>query len=883
MIQKYFSYFLWSGAFFILSIFFLGGFNLQTSLGVIHCQNLTNPILGYFLFLGIKGVFDLRWRNAFLSFLKPINCFAWIGVSLGSLGLGLWMWDLDQSGKIWAAIYGEKLSYFEWKSLKNDLLFYFWIIQLIWIRLALWRSRTGKENLSVSLGKVIQGLSPLFFSFSFLALDFFGKGWDYRYLGLSLFLGGVAFSVGWTWPASSVNDKKVRKILWISIVSFCVIFIVLSQCRYHIFRVYEDFWQSAQALWSTLHGQFMHINGWVFTGEGKSFFAQHFQPLLILFVPLYALWSDPRLLLLVLVLGAGLAAWPLYLIAKERTQSSWLALAFAWSYLYSPFVQRATMNDFHLENFVPLFFFSAFYLLKKRHYFLHGIACLMLLSIREDCFSYVMVLGLYGLCVKGFRRIGLMDVVLSVAWIFVVLGYIVPHLKGATSHVLTGRYAYLHADTVGDLIRNIISQPKIVFKQLTDYDARLGFLSLSLPLLCLPWLSWRGLLMITPITLIFFLSDFKPLRILAAHYSVLILPNYLLGAILTAENFLKQMGSFRTKFSSSLTAFLFVSTFVFNFFFLPSFSAKHGIFDEGVVEHSPLGKGFSWHYYADNAHQKLGRQMIKKYIPEGVPLATQMNYMTYLSNRLILRHFPYYKDAEYILLDLSTTPIKTVFKLKPAVIAEFVMMHDYGVVAYQDGWLIMKKGFSKKKNSEILYELFGKMGSLYFLSRTGDLVPDTGANTHVGLFAQEGKAHAGFMIFGRYWNLPRGQYRAIMKFKTSDHQLSEKIGIISVTGVSLNQSWQVIYQKEVRGTDFYFDDCYQDFVFDVDAEKFQEIEFRVFYKGRGDITFGGLDLRAPQISVEKIYFYLTGKNLKTSVKDKISQVEKPLTIKNPLA
>jgi uncharacterized membrane protein len=630
-------------------------------------------------------------------------------------------------------------------------------------------------------------------------------------------------------------------------------------------RAYEDFPQFMQSLWSSLHDRFMNITFTRFPGEGHSFFAKHFQPFLLLLFPFYVIFKNGGFLIVLNVLAVGFAAVPLYLIVRERLKHTWLALAIAFVYLFSPLIQRGTLYDFHPESFVPLFLFWAFYFMQRDRPLLHWGTCFLLLTVKEDCFIHVTLLGLYGILFEKKRKLGGVTAIMAILWGVLSYAWIIPFFKGGKSHIFSGRYGKFSADNLFDLIYNILANPDKVVELLVSPDIILGILFLSMPLLLLPWLSLRGLFLILPLNLEFFLSSFVPVRLLVVHYSFLVLPNYLIGAILTVEGYLKNPRLTGVKLSSGLVGYFLTCAIFFNFFFAPYRSIGYGPMEHEVLEWSPLGRRFDIHYYTESAHHKIGREFIKKYIPERVSLSTVYNFATHLSNRRILRVFANTQGAELVFIDFFCENPNKFFNFGHLFfrqsVARLLLNSSYGVMKYHDGYTLLKKGFSKGKNMRVLRELMTKHSATDFDSDIGRTRPDPAARNHIARVADAKWDREGILVSSPKWNLPEGNYRAIFKLKTSHNDIDKPIAEILITTMN-DGNTEVVSSKTLKGKDFYFESHYQDFLMGFDARGLKEIQMKIRFLGEGDLWFGGLDLKIPQLSSNQINNFLKQKRIR---------------------
>ncbi len=149
--------------------------------------------------------------------------------------------------------------------------------------------------------------------------------------------------------------------------------------------------------------------------QGHNYLGDHFEPILLLIAPLYALFPDPRTLLILQTLALALAAWPLFLISQNVTKSlshridesenqkteklktekliNWLPAVVGVLWLLHPAVQNANLFEFHSLSFAPLFLFFLFYYWLKikesktdklKNCTLFTLFLLLSLCVRED-------------------------------------------------------------------------------------------------------------------------------------------------------------------------------------------------------------------------------------------------------------------------------------------------------------------------------------------------------------------------------------------------------------------------------------------------------------------------------------------------------------------
>jgi uncharacterized membrane protein len=111
-----------------------------------------------------------------------------------------------------------------------------------------------------------------------------------------------------------------------------------------------------QLLWITIHGG---PTAWA-THAQASFYATYpwQTATFLVLVPVYAVFPSPVTLLVAQATGTALAAIPIYLLARKYGISAWASFGIGGCYLLNFQLQAVNLNDFHLQTFYPLTFFT---------------------------------------------------------------------------------------------------------------------------------------------------------------------------------------------------------------------------------------------------------------------------------------------------------------------------------------------------------------------------------------------------------------------------------------------------------------------------------------------------------------------------------------------
>ena len=186
-------------------------------------------------------------------------------------------------------------------------------------------------------------------------------------------------------------DRLGRLAVWSATGLFAALFSSLSVSRFERFGTFTfDFGIFDQGLW--LLGRFKEP---FVSLRGLNLFADHSSYIMVFLAPLYWVWAEPRLLLVVTVIALALSAPLLYSIARTIGVSPVLATALALGLLAHPATTWATWDNFHPELLIlPLFLGTVLLVLKERPWWGVGLAALAL-TAKEDVGLVLAPLGLW--------------------------------------------------------------------------------------------------------------------------------------------------------------------------------------------------------------------------------------------------------------------------------------------------------------------------------------------------------------------------------------------------------------------------------------------------------------------------------------------------------
>jgi len=345
------------------------------------------------------------------------------------------------------------------------------------------------------------GIKPvfpiLFFSISLVSLalyllsgkDAVKRTWAFKFIRLILEKGVKLF------------QHKPFALLTGLFIFYSTLYVVIGTLRYsNFYASVRDIGNVYQALWNTLHGEFL-IN----SIKGNTHrFLDHVEPIILIFLPLVKAFKSPLVLVTAQNIAIFLSIFPLYLLSRLWVKNPYLIVAIIFSYVaYMP-IRGILIYDYHtISLFVPIFFFALYFLDMKKYglYFLF----VLLSALCKETIGFKLLF--FGLALAIFRQkqrgVGILTVALGIIQLYIVFVLVIPALGGSYMH--SSLYEHL-GDTVWEKVMSPIMNPRVFWGEIFNYKT-LNYLFMTLaPLLFLP--------IFEPLTLI-------PLAII---YAQLILP-----------------------------------------------------------------------------------------------------------------------------------------------------------------------------------------------------------------------------------------------------------------------------------------------------------------------------------------------------------------------
>jgi len=417
----------------------------------------------------------------------------------------------------------------------------------------------------------------------------------------------------------------------------------------------------AQALWNTTQGDFLYSS----LKGGICLLGDHFSPLLVLLAPVYKIWPDPRILLVLQPLISALCLFPLAKLARSRFEGNRPALIFSLIYFFYMPTRAALHEDFHPEVLAEPLMFWAFIWLEEKRRFLFSFALLLILSAKENMAGITFILGTYAFFFKRERLLGLFWMLASPLYLAACVKMIIPVLSGQT---------YLYGGFYDSVLQGGGAE---VWNLLKDTE-RWGYaVKVFLPVLFLSWLDLPSLILTLPVLTQNLLSDNGVVRSFNYHYTTGLTPFVFISAVLGLKRLQIFLQSQLQYFKIILAGLLLT-----------------GLLRSGAPEYFYVWQSAS---RVDGRTQMIRSEM--KRLPAEAILVTHNNLAPQTVNRRSLYLFDYNPTptkeeialkygADYLVMDVQHwEPGTAPFEVEKAAL----LRAGYQVQFEKDGFLILKK------------------------------------------------------------------------------------------------------------------------------------------------------------------------------------------------
>jgi uncharacterized membrane protein len=497
-------------------------------------------------------------------------------------------------------------------------------------------------------------------------------------------------------PSKSKEIILSNPMVAVSIAIYTIAFSSITIIRHNTYGSHAwDLGIFDQSLWSTLNYGRLLWN----TPELGSHFGFHFQPILFVILPVYAICQSPLTLLIIQSLVIGLGAIPVYWLAKDEL-GKFAGTFFAMLYLLYPALHGVNWFEFHPEAFVPILLLLSFYYLKRGRWTAYFPFLFLALMCKETVSVVVVSLGLYFLylrrktIMKLLRReksdrkntseviIAIITIFLGVLW-FIVALTVISHFN-PQGYVFIDAYSRFGEDfpsIIFNILRNPVYALEVAF---TPLNAKLAFLvALFAPLAFLSFLDAPSLSISFPYLAILLLSSKTPQYQIGFQYPAPLIPFIFVSAIYGVKHLVRRKNAAN-------------HSFVRKPLFLMALCSSILLCSQVFYVWAPFMRGLAPITLPHQEALNLGISMIPPY----ASVSTQGNIFPHVSHRLSA--YPFFeRGTEYILVDSLHgnywLPIPLEPKSLKTALPDLVKNDTYGIMVAVDGIWLLKMNYTDEQ------------------------------------------------------------------------------------------------------------------------------------------------------------------------------------------
>jgi len=462
----------------------------------------------------------------------------------------------------------------------------------------------------------------------------------------------------------------------VAVVAFAAGFATLAVLQHSAFWTGRfDLGNMAQAVWSTAQGDILSITD--LQGRQISRLGAHFDPVLVLLVPLWLLWPDPASLLVAQAVAVALGAIPVYALARRHLGSGAAACAFALVYLLYPATQWLVLDDFHPVAFATPLLLACIWFLDSGRLVPFAVCAALACTTKEHVGLAVAALGIWYALARGRRRAGAVIAAAGAGVAVFALQVVVPHFAPGGGSPFEGRYTAV-GGSPGGIAKTLVTDPGRILDAVPEARDARYLLALLLPLLLCSLLSPGLAAVALPELAINVLSATPTQTSIHFHYTATMIPALVGAAVLGAARLRNQRLRLRV-----IPGGLVVSTLAAGIVLGPMPQWRH----------VPLGSDLATREHVVTDHARVLARAIR-IVPPREPVSATNTLGAHLSDRRRVFSFPLLREARWIAVDRKRPSyLDRANAPEPfaTALARILRSDRFAVVFDEDGVLVLRR------------------------------------------------------------------------------------------------------------------------------------------------------------------------------------------------
>lgn len=505
---------------------------------------------------------------------------------------------------------------------------------------------------------------------------------------------------------------ELKPVLWLASVFFAVT-LILGLHRYFTFYASYDQGIFNQLFWNGIHGRFFQSSlssvlsgAVVHDGQLPTVayhrLGQHFDPILLLWHPFYALFPNAAMLVILQVIQVTAAGLVLYPLARQHLKPS-LSCMITASYYGAIAVLGPTFSNFHDLSQIPLLLFTLFLALEKRWWRLFWLMAGLTLLVREDAGVILFSIGVYLILSRRFPRVGIILCGMGFSYVLLATNVLMPLFSRDISQRFMierfGHFATGNEASTLDILQGILSHPVRLIKQIFgSLDEKIAYmLGQTLPLAFVPLISGSAWALVSAPLAQLLLQGGESRFSIYIRYAITLVPGLFYGAILWWS---VHQERFRPRFQKIWMGFIILSLLV------TIAKSPHRVFYFAIPDSFR-----PWVYVSlprQWEHSSQVRSLLREIPPEASVSATTY-LVPYLSSRREILRLPFLQlrndqnqviDVDYVVADLwQMQQYQAAFRTERGYLLDLlprlnqlVESNRYGLLGLQDGVVLLKRG-----------------------------------------------------------------------------------------------------------------------------------------------------------------------------------------------
>lgn len=323
-------------------------------------------------------------------------------------------------------------------------------------------------------------------------------------------------------PREWLHRAEPYLVIALAVIYFLIysVLSILRHVTYHSFG--PDLGIFDQVFWNTTQGRFFESTMSLAQPAPHSYLADHFSPVYLLLLPVYAIVPYPETLVVIQTLFLALGVWPIYLLARLKLPPGFPRLV--WVLAYFLFLPLAFINlfDFHelALSVLPLGF--ALYFLQRRRMGLFLVSLFATFLIKEELPLIGIGFGAYILLGKRDWKLGLGVMAGSLAAFLAIVRLVIPAFSGDQAAFFAARFNFRYGElgtSPEQIIATAVTNPGKLIHTLIQPQKFKFLAGIFGPVLGLTALSGYAVILVVPTLGYLLLSSYAPQFSFSRHYS----------------------------------------------------------------------------------------------------------------------------------------------------------------------------------------------------------------------------------------------------------------------------------------------------------------------------------------------------------------------------